>query len=59
MWLVIVVAAITLVGTLIGTLAWWRLADRWAESEHPGRPPRRPVRTGSEPRVIRRDEPPG
>ncbi len=28
------VVLVILVGALIFTLAWWKIADRWADSEH-------------------------
>lgn len=28
------VVVVILVGALVFTLAWWKIADRWADSEH-------------------------
>lgn len=35
MWTeIIVIGAIVGVLTVVGTLAWWKLADRWVDEEH-------------------------
>lgn len=60
MWTeIIVIGSVVGVLTVIGTVAWWKLADRWVDEEHK-RFKTRPERHASDAVVVRldRDEKP-
>ncbi len=43
MWIeLIVISAVVGVLTVVGTLAWWKLADHWVDDEHKRFKPRKP-----------------
>jgi hypothetical protein len=50
------VAAVLGVGLTVGTIAWWRIGDQWADSEHKKFHAKEPK--GPAPTVIRFDEKP-
>lgn len=49
--IMIAVILIVLVGGVVFTLWWWKLADRWANAEH-RRFRRQGLRPGGEPRKV-------
>lgn len=58
MWTeIIVIGAIVGVLTVVGTVAWWKLADRWVDEEHK-RFKTKPGQSRSDAVVIKRDAEP-
>jgi hypothetical protein len=62
MGLVITIIILCIVIGVPGTLLWWRIADKWADSEHkrfPARPERQGQQPGPSPTVVDLDPPAG
>ncbi len=50
MWIeLIVISAVVGVLTVVGTLAWWKLADNWVDDEHKRFKPRKPTARAGKP----------
>ena len=48
------IAAVLGLGLTVGTIAWWRIGDQWADSEHKKFHAKEP--TGPGPTIIRLDD---
>ncbi|MEZ6317190.1 MAG: hypothetical protein R3B49_00350 [Phycisphaerales bacterium] len=51
----IIFTAVLLIALAIGTLAWWRIGDQWADAEHKRFTPKNEPPSADGPVVLTRD----